>query len=105
MTIDRQIDVTSAALDEARAIVRRSLRGLTVEVYLFGSRADGSARMASDLDIAVLPLGPLPVDALARLQEALEESTIPYEVDVVDLSRVVPSFRERVMREGRKWIG
>jgi hypothetical protein len=61
--------------------------------------------MSSDLDIGVLPIGPLPADALARLREAFDESTIPYEVDVVDLSSVSPAFRERVLREGQQWVG
>ena len=43
-----------------RAIVRRELAGLPVELYLFGSRATGTARVSSDLDIGVLPTGPVP---------------------------------------------
>jgi len=42
--------------------------------------------------------------ALARLREALEESTVPYRVDVIDLSDVDTEFRERVRREGILWI-
>jgi uncharacterized protein len=97
--------VARAALEEARAIVRRELAGLPVEVYLFGSRATGTASVSSDLDIGVLPTGPVPSDTLARLRETFEDSTIPYEVDVVDLSRVTPAFRERVQREGQRWVG
>jgi hypothetical protein len=40
---------------------------------------------------------------LADLRETLEESTIPYEVDVVDLSEASPQFRQRVKREGVVW--
>jgi len=97
--------IVAAALDEAKAIVRRELDGLPVRVYLFGSRADGTAGPASDLDLGVLPLGPMPFDALARLRDAFEESSIPWEVDVVDLSRVEPAFREKVVKEGRSWVG
>lgn len=97
--------VARAALEEARAIVRRELAGLPVEIYLFGSRATGTARTSSDLDIGVLPTGPVPADTLARLHERFEESTIPYDVDVVDLSHVSPEFRERVRREGQRWDG
>jgi len=95
----------TAALAEARVIVSRELAGLPVRVYVFGSRADGTAGPASDLDLGVLPLGPIPFDALARLRDAFEESTIPWEVDVVDLSRVEPSFRDKVLKEGRAWVG
>lgn len=40
---------------------------------------------------------------LARLREALEESTIPYRVDVIDLADTDPAFRERVRREDIVW--
>lgn len=97
--------VAQESIEEARAIVRRELRGLPVQVYFFGSRADGTARTSSDLDIGILATGAVPGDALAGLREAFDESTIPYEVDIVDLSRVAPAFRERVLREGQRWIG
>ncbi len=105
MRADESNRVAWEALEEARAIVRRELAGLPVEVYLFGSRATGTARASSDLDIGILPTGPVPADTLARLHETFEDSTIPYEVDVVDLSRVTPEFRERVQREGQRWVG
>lgn len=54
--------------------------------------------------MAIDPLEPLPVAMLARLREALEESTIPYRVDVVDLSEADAAFRDRVHREGVVWI-
>jgi hypothetical protein len=41
---------------------------------------------------------------LATLRDALEESTIPYRVDVVDLAETDADFRERIRREGVLWI-
>jgi hypothetical protein len=35
----------------------------------------------------------------------LEESDIPYDIDVVDLSAVSPEFAHRVRREGILWNG
>ena len=88
---------------EARRIVLRALEGLKVRVFLFGSRATGSAHVTSDIDVAVLPLEPLPAATQAALREALEESTIPQSVDLVDLSRAEPEFRARVLTEGVEW--
>ena len=95
----------AVSLAEARAIVRRLVGSLPVRVFLFGSRAGGSPTPTSDLDIALLPDGPVPDDLLARLRDAFEESAIPYVVDVVDLSRVDATFREKVLREGQRWDG
>jgi len=94
----------AATLDHVRAIVQRTLGRRPVSVYLFGSWASGAPHQASDIDIAVDAAEPLPLEILARLREALEESTVPYRVDVVDLSDADAEFRERVRREGILWI-
>ena len=98
-------ETAAVSLVEARAVVRRVLGSLPVRTFLFGSRALGTSRAASDIDIAILPEGPVPDDLVARLRDAFEDSAIPYAVDVVDLSRVDVTFRERVLREGEPWDG
>jgi len=40
-------------LKEARRIVLDKLRGVPARVFLFGSRARGDTRRASDIDIAI----------------------------------------------------
>lgn len=91
-------------MEEARTIVRRVVGTLPVRVFLFGSRALETSRASSDIDLALLPEGPIPEDLVARLRDEFEESTIPYPVDVVDLSQVDAAFREKVLREGREWL-
>lgn len=90
-------------LNEVRRIVLEGLRGHRARVYLFGSRARGQARRASDIDVSILPLAPLPLGLLSSIRESLEESHVPYTVDLVDLSLVEPAFRQRVEREGTLW--
>jgi predicted nucleotidyltransferase len=95
--------VRARALASVRRLVLEALAGCDARVYLFGSSATGAVRHASDIDVAVEPRGPLPAAALARLREALEESTVPYEVDVVDLGQASEAFRTRVRRGGVVW--
>ncbi len=90
-------------LARIRDIVMEGLGGRRAKVYLFGSRARGDARRWSDVDVAVLPLEPLPPRMLGDIREALEESHVPYTVDVVDLSSADAAFREAVEREGVLW--
>lgn len=90
-------------LARVRAVVARHLAPYDVRVYLFGSHATGKANEQSDVDVAVDPREPLPPGILARLREALEESTIPCRVDVVDLNDAGAEFRARVRREGAEW--
>lgn len=73
-------------------------------MYLFGSWAHGVQRPTSDIDVAIESAEPLPRALLASLREALEESTIPNRVDVVDLAETDAAFRGRVRREGIRWI-
>ena len=90
-------------LDEARRIVLEGLRPHAARVWLFGSRARGEPGRASDIDVAVLPEGPLPAGLLQEVREALENSQILYPVDLVDLTTAEPGLRETVLREGVPW--
>ena len=90
-------------LAEVRDIVFQHLAGRNATVYLFGSRARGRARASSDVDIAIESAEPLPPVLLAEIRDALEESTIPYNVDVVDLRTAGAALRAVVKREGIRW--
>ncbi|HJU14954.1 MAG TPA: nucleotidyltransferase domain-containing protein [Stellaceae bacterium] len=95
--------VRERAVHELRRIVLNALGEHDASVYLFGSHARGEVRHASDIDIAILPHGELPRGFFTDLADRIEESTIPYDVDLVDLREVAPSFREEVLRTGIKW--
>jgi hypothetical protein len=70
------------------------------EVRLFGSRATGNARRASDIDLAISS----PTATAAQWQEvvtALEEAPIIYEIDLVRMERAAsPSLTEKIKQEG-----
>lgn len=91
------------AIAELRRIVLDALGDRAAAVYLFGSHARGDVRHASDIDIAILPRTDLPRGFFAELVDTIEESTIPYDVDLVDLREVTPAFRAEVLRTGIKW--
>ena len=98
-------EAEKADITAAMRIAARELGVQTARLYLFGSRARGDATRASDVDIAILPDVPLEPGTLARIRDALEESTIPYEVEVVDLSSADESFRRKVLAEAIAWNG
>ncbi len=91
------------ALNEVRRIVLAAIGHEKASVYLFGSWARGEATPLSDIDVAIEPHTILPPGTFARLRERLEESHVPYHVDIVDLRRVTPAFRQRVLTEGVQW--
>lgn len=92
------------ALEEVRRIVLATLRGHPARVYLFGSSTTGAVRRSSDIDVAIEPLAPLSPGALSAVREALEESRVPYDINVVDLSTAPEEFRQLVKRDGVLWI-
>ena len=92
-------------LEMTRKIVLKHLKGYRAKIYLYGSQAKGKAYRSSDIDVAVLPLQPVPGWVLSEIREDLEESDILYPVDLVDLSKADDKFRQRVKKEGILWKG
>jgi predicted nucleotidyltransferase len=93
------------AIEELRHMVLAALVEHDAEVWLFGSCARGDVLQHSDIDIAILPGDELPASFFADLVESVEESSIPYDIDIVDLRRAAPSLIDEVRREGVKWKG
>lgn len=91
------------ALGELRRMVLGALGNRDAAVWLFGSCARGDVRQHSDIDIAILPRDDLPSGFFAELAADIEESPIPYDVDLVDLRHADPALVEEVRREGVKW--
>jgi uncharacterized protein len=96
-------DVRLRALDTVKRIVLDRLAGREARVFLFGSCARGDARHWSDIDVAIDPAAAIPAGLMADIAEDLEESTVPYFVDVVDLTHARPEFRAVVLSEGVEW--
>ena len=73
----------------------------TVEkVILFGSRAKGNARPASDIDLAFF--GPLPDGELGRIDWELDDLLLPWELDLVLFDHIGnPALREHIARVGK----
>lgn len=92
-------------VEEVRRIVTEALRSQPVEVFFFGSRAWGTEHRYSDVDVAILRKGPLSAWKWLELEERLEQSWVPYEVDLVDLDEAPAELREKVLERGIRWIG
>ena len=69
------------------------------EVWAYGSRARGTAKPYSDLDLAVISPQPLGLLLSASLSEDFSESDLPWKVDVLDWATTSPSFKAIVERQ------
>jgi predicted nucleotidyltransferase len=68
-----------------------------VTVWAYGSRIKGTARPQSDLDLAVFAAAEHK-RAVAALKEALEESRLPFRVDLFVWDEIPVQFRENIQQ-------
>ena len=90
-------------LEQVREIIINRLKGYEIELFLFGSQTRGESSQPSDIDVGVLPKQPLPQNLLSEIREELEESNIPYPVELIYLSKVSHKFARNVKEEGIPW--
>lgn len=90
------IDVSPQYLETVKAILRRHVPDR--DVWVFGSRATGTAKEYSDLDLAVIGDTPIDLGRLALLENDFDESELPFKVDVVDWATASESFRQIIRR-------
>ena len=95
--------IREQAIEELRRMVLDALGEHDAAVWLFGSCARDEARQHSDIDIAILPCDELPSGFFGELDADLEESAIPYDVDLVDLRNADPVLIAEILREGIPW--
>ena len=69
-----------------------------IGVWAFGSRVKGNARPTSDLDLVVFA-NPLQRSQVFALQEALEESNLPFRVDLLIWDEIPESFKTNIQRQ------
>lgn len=80
--------------EKIKKIIFQFLDPNEYQVFIFGSRATGKAKKFSDYDVGIFGKKPAPWRILAAIEEALEESDLPYKVDVVDFSLVSAGFKK-----------
>ena len=85
------IDLSPAQLELVKRILGEHVP--SCEVRVFGSRIKQTAKAWSDLDLAIVGSAKLEQHTLYDLREALEESTLPIRVDVLDWHAISPEFQ------------
>lgn len=101
MRSNRKIDLSDRHKRLVTEILAREA-GRIGTVKVFGSRANGRAKLSSDLDLVIFP--PASEKVLGDLRLAFEESDLPIEVDVLAWSAIdVPRLREEIERDGVEW--
>lgn len=84
---------------EILAIISKYLDTSIYRVFVFGSRAAGSAVEKSDIDVGIEGPGPVRGSILVDIESALEDLRTLYTIELVDFRSVSSDFRSVAMRE------
>jgi type I restriction enzyme S subunit len=93
------IQLEPAYLRELHDILYRNIDTSRWKPIVFGSRVTGKARQTSDIDIGIIGNERLPIAIRQQLGEALDNSDIPYVVEVVDFKDTTAKFQEVALQE------
>ncbi|MEK7728888.1 MAG: nucleotidyltransferase domain-containing protein [candidate division KSB1 bacterium] len=70
------------------------------KAVLYGSRAKGNFKPGSDIDLALYGSG-LSLQALHRIEDALDDLLLPYHIDLAIFARIANAeLREHIQRVG-----
>jgi type I restriction enzyme S subunit len=94
------IDVSPNHLDIVRTILAKYVP--QCEARVFGSRCTGTAKLYSDLDIALVGHEKLDWRLLADIKEEFQESELPFRVDILDWNAITAEFRHVIEDSGYK---
>lgn len=77
------------------------LKSAGCRVFIFGSRATGSHKTFSDVDLLFFPNPDTPIQgsSLFLIKEDIENSRFPFKVDLVNASDLATSYKDQILRE------
>ncbi len=73
------------------------------KVYLFGSRARGTHKEGSDVDLALDTGTKIDISTILDIKDAIYETTMPVFVDIVDMHSIPDVLKEEIVKEGILW--
>ncbi len=94
-----RLDLPERDRKEVARILNTTAPG--IEVWVYGSRINGTSYKMSDLDLVLRgrDLEPIDVTILAAVRNAFSESNIPILVDVLDWAQIPESFRQEILTD------
>jgi len=77
-----------------KQIVNKYLPSDLYEVFIFGSRATDKNRRFSDIDLGIKGPKSLTPKEYILIKGELDDSDIPYRIDLVDFTKVSDNFKQ-----------
>lgn len=90
-------------IDIAKGIVLKHLDLKKYAVFLYGSRAYGTAQFSSDIDVGILGEQKVESKTLAAIKSEIESSVIPFKVELVDFKSAEEQFKKVALQKVVIW--
>lgn len=72
-------------------------------IILYGSRAKGTNKQGSDIDIALNVGEKIDRNKIIAINSDLDESQLPIKFDIVDIYSVSEDLRKEILKHGITW--
>lgn len=81
--------------------VLEPLKSMDVRVWVFGSRARNDFKKYSDIDLLfeLDENSTIPAGFIYDIELRLEESNLPYKVELVNIDKIAESYRDSIMKD------
>ena len=90
-------------IDIVKSIVLKHVPQEEFAVFLFGSRPVGNDKALSDIDVGILGKRPLPVIIKGDLESDLDESIVPFKIDLIDFYQIDEVFKNEALSTVEIW--
>jgi predicted nucleotidyltransferase len=81
------------------AFRRFKLENQNLKVWIFGSRSTGTHKPFSDIDLLIEAAPAMTSSQQSEISSALEESNLPFKVDIVLLENLYPPYAPKIQTE------
>ncbi len=90
-------------LAQLKNLVLDELKSQNIKIFMFGSRARGDNYIGSDVDIGLIPKGKMDSNKISLLKEKIDNSNIPYKVEIVNFNDVSEDFKSEALKDIEIW--
>jgi len=90
-------------LNKLKTLISEYYRKEEATIILFGSRARREYSEHSDVDVGILTSGKPDNAKITLLKEAIEDSNIPYKVDIISINEASEDFKNEIMKDAIVW--
>jgi len=81
-------------------VVQKFISLSEYKLLFFGSRVKEEGDETSDIDVGVIGKNPIGIRTVGKIKSALEDISVLYKIDFVDLSVAASDFKKSVLNDG-----